>query len=273
MNKKGVTFEVTFIIAAIGIMVFAFYMAFIGLQERTAELSPPLRFVNVQNEAREARFYIQESAKFSVQHASFSILKNFPVEGNCESLTLDQAVVWIWGSGCGPDIEGGESKFVEVFDVKFSSYLDEYESTFKNVPGTVVPPATGYSAVITKQNKDNYDFSLTDEDLTGTARERLIYVSSPAKILVDPSFSVDIPFPLSDLDKMYAQSIKAVDECDKEDLAKCVEDKIVLDNFDVQVRQDGSLLIFTTQTKQRLFFEDGEMKFEKISFEYAFSLS
>lgn len=264
MNKKSQLLEIWILFFTLVAVSYALFIVIIGGNEVVVEVSSPLEVLNAQTEVREANFYIKESAKLASHQASFSLIGSLQAQSECE--IYKEAI--IWGNPCRPDTQNLNDKFLEDFKEEFFSRTREYKSTYRAFPGSTK------ELVVTKnQSEGNYDFVLLEKELKATAKEKDEYYLLPVTINVDMSFSLDLPFPISEIDDLFVQSKDATNDCKKESqIIACVKEKVVLENFDIEVEKDGKFLIFTAQTKKSLFFNDGELKFEKISFRYAFSL-
>jgi len=272
-SKKAVTFAIGIILVAIAVTIFAFYAALTTSSHRKNDIETPLFLLNVQNEAKEAMFYTQESAKYASQQTLFELLKGVPTKGNCKFFNS----VIIWNNNCQPDISKIKNKFLQTFEARFYSYLGKYKSTFPS-PDKQTPEL--YSKVI-NQDKD-YTFNINKNKLEINKKNILSYIfpqgmANPpvtGTYEVDPSFALELPFGLNEIIDIYKASKNAVKDCKSaKEVEKCVKDeldKLNFENFDFGLAEKSNYLIFKATTKKRLFFDS---VYGRASFSYAFSLA
>ena len=271
-GKKGVSFAVGILLVVIVVTVYSFYAAASLSQKRTGELTAPINLLNAQAESKEALFYLEDSGKMAVYQASFEFLRDVPTQGSCDKLSSGEV---LFDGDCKlapPDVL--EKEFLAKFQEKFSPYMVAYESTFKTMPGQSVPASSGFSTVITKQSKDNFEFDVKEKELVAVAKEKVTYAIPPATYNVDFSFDTPLLFSFEELEKIYQDSKNAVKSCKSYgDVELCVESKLSSDDFIFSAKKQGaSILVITASTKEKVFFSDSGDKFGRLSFGYTFSI-
>ncbi|MBU2497119.1 MAG: hypothetical protein KJ767_03615 [Nanoarchaeota archaeon] len=256
MNKKAISFAVGMVLLAIAITVFAFYMVFFVSNERIKDIVTPLDLINIQNDAREDVFFIKESANYASQRAVYSVLNEIPMKSSSPYKKYQDIDIW---NDCEPDIKKVEEKFLDEFSQEFYSLIKSSDKDIiKNLDG-------------------KYVFSLNNNILKLQSGQELEYhtlLEIHAVYKTSVSFEKELPFSLNILSDIHTRSKNAVNTC-KDDF-DCITEKMNsddLDDFDFEFTKNGDYIIFTARTKDRFFFNDGTLKYDKISFDYAISLT
>lgn len=273
-NKKGVMFAVAIMITALILLVLAFYCAFTNSNIRADKLTNPLGFLNIREEAREAHFYVQESANLASQQAAFDLLQELPLSGQCSAISTGET---LFNDDCSLDSAALQDKYLQYFGSAFTSYLQDYKSTYKIMPNQQGLLPEMFSGIISTRNVDNYDYELTGPKLAGKPKAKLSYPQPPVDYKIDPSFDAELPFAVLEIDTIYKASKSAADTCKEEsDALTCASDEIskqTFDFFDIDTAKQDDYLVVTATTKEKFFFKETRMVFDKARMNFAFPLS
>ena len=201
-NKKGILLYITVFGLVIAFAIL-FTMAYTRKGPELYKGEQELKLLQVYQDAENALVYVDQSAKYAT-HKSIPELAEkggfyAPVCGTYKEYN-------IWKNNCFPDYK---KSIAQIINQNLNPYLVVYAEQ-------KLPP-------------DNYDITILDNAIAGTAKAKLsIYTSGLDRIeyFVSPSFTIEIEHNLNTYEKLIAQARILIQTCSTDDIKSCIEQNL-----------------------------------------------
>jgi len=233
MNKKAITFGVTFVIMTILIVGIAIYSFVITQKDNLKYTISAEALLEYEKEIENFQIYSEESLNLAASQALQDLASKSLIEDkNC----LVYNYKLIWDENCLPS--NLKDLFFEKISVNFRKHIKDYSEE--------------YDLIIEKQEPFIY---VNDIKLKNQLKGEVNYsFSHTLYIKQDISKYLEI---LKELDEIYIKLKNAQTTCANSNIAVCMKQKIPLNHWTLDVIEDASYLSINLKTKEKFFFVSG----------------
>ncbi|UZE93792.1 MAG: hypothetical protein IB618_03430 [Candidatus Pacearchaeota archaeon] len=260
-NKKAGVFAIGLVLGMIIFIGMSWHAFSTTNKNINAGVIKTTASINIKNMGDRLSFYINESSKLAASQAFYEIVKDSAIDKDNPSCTVTGDTI-IWNSNCMPEKIFLQNKFTDEYGKSFFDSLKAYSET--NLTDITYTHTFENGEIKTKTDPKTF----SSEEKGTFATYKLEYEFNPSITLILEEENIN----LDSFDFIYIKTNSDIRECRDEeavDMVLCVKNKLEFDGWTVDVKKQGSYLIFELETEEYFFFEDKGMKFEKIILKFA----
>jgi hypothetical protein len=249
-KKSEILFNITLVLVTIIVLTTAFFVLAnkkdnfpSGIGGRQAEI------IKTYQKADKMLLYVDESATFSVEQALYDLGQNggYNTVPDCGKIT-DYMIWQSKSKDCYP-------KFINNFNFLLNENLNIYLDSYPNP----------------KLKTDNYEFTIYNNKVIGTALENIILPIFDEKNIaagrysIKPSFNVDLIFNIDHYDNLITQTKEIFIKCENEiDKKQCVNNILITSSYsNLKSTNLGDVFFFNVTTNEKVWVYDGTKLEEK----------
>ena len=286
LGKKAGVFAIGMVLGMIIFMSLTWYSFLTTNKKISVEIAGSTTIANNKNTIDNLVFYIDEAKKLAASQAFYEIAKEWAIDLNVEDSAQECKMYneyIIWSQNCKPEQEKIEAVFIKKYNESFYNLLNQY----------LLNRYHKENLNISDLNYFDYVYTLEGEKIISSATIKTLSAIEKANFATynisynfDPSTTLDLKkqeISLNEFESIYQETNSVIEECkalenneenSETEILSCIKSRIKnsleFKKWIVEVKKEGSFLIFELKTKKYFFFTlDNEGKFSPITLAFA----
>ncbi|MEM4703144.1 MAG: hypothetical protein QXP53_01530 [Candidatus Pacearchaeota archaeon] len=242
-GKKALSFGIMLFLMTIIIIGVSMYFFVVNQKKLLKNTISAQEILDFEQESLRIEIYAKESANLAASQALYKMAEKSFIQSDAGCLVYKDKL--IWQENCKP--ENLKSWFSEQFKTIFSDIIKKYPENLNF--SVALNNESVIEIKINKKINDSISFNFSKD------------------LKINLNFT-EYEISLEEISKLYEKVKELKERCEN---AECIENNLLLKNWDVHVSKEASYFLIDAETKNNHFIKKGGvLSFEKIKTELVF---